>query len=159
MKTTVSIVGLMIICSVAVSTNAVAQKNQKVEPIKWHYIAVRLNDEEARLIFTANLDAGWYIYSQFIEPKCAMPTTFVFIPDQKYSLKGSVTEESTPLRGCNNYFGIDLPRYMNSVVFTQDIRMVVPATVVRGKIAFMGCSNERCLPPDEIEFALEVNGK
>jgi thiol:disulfide interchange protein DsbD len=150
------VVWIMILYGVLAYTIAHAQGDD--QPVKWHCIAVRLNDDEARLIFTANLDAGWYIYSQFIERKCAMPTKFVFIPDQKYSLKGSVTEESAPLRGCNNYFGIDLPRYVNSVVFTQDIRTVVPATVIRGKIAFMGCSNERCLPPDELEFALEVNG-
>jgi thiol:disulfide interchange protein DsbD len=154
MKATVLIVGVMTVYCVVMSASAVAQKGD--QHVKWDFATVRLNDEEVRLIFTANLDAGWYIYSQFVEKGCAMPTTFLFIPDKTYSLNGKVREESTPVKGCNNFFGIDLARYMNSAVFTQDISLVTLNTTVRGKIAFMGCSDNRCLLPDEIEFALEV---
>jgi hypothetical protein len=154
MKTAVYIVGLMIVCGVAVPTHAVSQQGD--EPVKWNFTTVRLNDQEARIFFTANIAPGWYIYSQFIKSHCVMPTTFQFMPDQTYELKGEVREESTPLTGCNNFFGIDLARYITSAVFSQDISMITTNTTIKGKIAFMGCSDNRCLLPQEIEFSLDV---
>lgn len=152
MKNTVSI-GIIAICLVAIVPRVCAQR---ANPIKWHFTAHRLNDKEARITFTATIDSGWYIYSQYIDKGGPMPTTFTFTPSDEYSLKGKVKEESTPLRGTNNFFGIDLIRYKESAVFSQDIKLVAPATTIKGKVAFMGCSNESCLMPKEVEFTLEV---
>jgi hypothetical protein len=127
-------------------------------PIKWHFTAVPLGDAEARLIFTANLDEGWHLYSQSLKQNGPLPTTFTFVPDKQYALKGNVKEESIPFEGYDPVFMMDIVWYKNTVVFSQDVRLLAPAATVRGKIEFMGCINNVCLPPNEVKFIMEVKG-
>lgn len=125
-------------------------------PVKWDFAAIPLNDKKAKLIFTANLDEGWHIYSQFIEAGGPLPTTFTFIPDNNYSLKGKVKEEGKPFKSYDSIFMMKIVWYKNTVVFSQEVNLQAPVTTIRGKVEFMSCTHETCLPPKEIPFILEV---
>jgi hypothetical protein len=124
--------------------------------MKWDFSAIRLNDHEARLVFTCNLDDGWHIYSQFLEEGGPLPTTFTFVPDPSYALIGKVNEESTPIKEYDSVFMMPIVWYENTVVFSQKVKMNISGSTVKGKIEFMGCNSVMCLPPDEIRFSVEV---
>jgi DsbC/DsbD-like thiol-disulfide interchange protein len=132
-----------------------AQGQQRL-PVKWNFTAIPTGDKEARLVFTANLDEGWHIYSQFLEEGGPLPTTFTFTPGSNYTLKGKVKEESTPVKSYDDVFMMDIVWYKNTVVFSQEVSLRAPAATIRGRVEFMACRDDLCLPPDEIEFALEV---
>lgn len=125
-------------------------------PLRWSFSAVALNDKEAKIIFTCALDEGWHIYSQFIEEGGPLPTTFTFVPDASYSLDGKVNEESTAVEEFDAVFQMPIVWYKNTAVFTQIVKLNAPVTIVKGKIAFMGCNTFMCLPPDEVSFSVEV---
>lgn len=132
---------------------------QKTDPIKWHFSAVQVGDKKAKLILTANLAEGWHVYSQFMDDGGPMPTAFTFLPSDKYSLEGKVTEESTPIKKYDSVFMMGIVCYKNTVVFSQLVELNVPATTIKGKVAFMCCTNFTCLPPEEIEFTVEVKAE
>lgn len=125
-------------------------------PLKWSFSAVRLNEHEARLVFTCNLEDGWHIYSQFLEEGGPLPTTFTFVPDPSYALVGKVNEESTPVKEYDNVFMMPIVWFKNTVIFSQKVQVKAATTRVKGKIEFMGCNSYMCLPPNEIDFSIEV---
>ena len=47
---------------------AFASFDQLQDPVKWTYSVKDLNESESELVFTANLDAGWHLYSQYTDP-------------------------------------------------------------------------------------------
>ena len=63
-----------ILFSLFFSVNAFSQI---LEPVKWNSKVEKISDKEYNLIFTADIDKGWYIYSQFkIEEDGFAPQTF-----------------------------------------------------------------------------------
>lgn len=117
---------------------------------------MQLNENEARLVFTCNLEDGWHIYSQFMEEGGPLPTNFTFVPDPSYSLIGKVEEESTPIKEYDNVFMMPIVWFKDTVIFSQRVQLKAPAARVKGKIEFMGCNSFMCLPPNEIDFSIEV---
>lgn len=127
-------------------------------PVKWNFSVVPTSDGgDALLMFRASLDDGWHVYSQFISNEGPLPTTFTFPPNSDYSLVGKVREEGNALKSYDSTFMMDVIWFAGSVTFVQKVKLHVPSTVVKGKIEFMACTDEMCLPPDELPFSLEVS--
>lgn len=127
------------------------------QPIKWQFSARPLSSTEAEIAFTANLDDGWHIYSQHLEEGGPLPTSFSFTPaDGEYTRVGDVKEESTPVKSYDNTFMMDIVWFAKTAVFTQKVKLKSSTATVKGKIEFMVCTEEMCLPPDVIPFTVVV---
>jgi thiol:disulfide interchange protein len=131
-------------------------QGQVRQPVKWQFAAAPVSGSEAQLIITANLDDGWHIYSQFLEEGGPLPTTFTFQPNEAYSLTGKVKEESPPVKSYDQTFMMDITWFGKTAVFTQAVKLYAPSTVIKGRVEFMVCTDEMCLPPDDIEFSIPV---
>jgi hypothetical protein len=47
--------------------------------------------------------------------------------------------------------------FENSVVFQQKVKLKsAKAAAVKGKLEFMTCNDQKCLPPDEVEFSIPL---
>lgn len=108
------------------------------------------------LTFKAELDEGWHIYSRFIKDGGPVPTTFIFVESGDYSRIGTVKEESPVIRRYNDVFFMDLSWFEREAVFTQQIKVNASATVVRGEVAFMACTDTQCLLPEVKPFSFEI---
>ncbi len=132
-----------------------AAYSQINQPIKWQFSARPISSTEAEIAFTANLDDGWHIYSQHLEEGGPLPTSFSFTPaDEEYTRVGEVKEVSTPVKSYDNTFMMDIIWFAKTAVFTQKIKLKTPTATVKGKIEFMVCTDEMCLPPDVIAFTV-----
>jgi hypothetical protein len=138
---------------------AAAVRAQVPGPVRWHFATAPINDNEAKLIFTADLEEGWHLYSQYMEEDGPLPTAFSFNPDAGYTLIGKVNEESTPVKHYDDTFMMEIAWFDRTAVFSQHIRSLTQSTVVKGKIEFMACNNEMCLPPDEVTFIIHVKSQ
>lgn len=125
-------------------------------PIKWQISTNQVSDSQAQLIFTAILDDGWHIYSQAIEEGGPLPTTFSFEPSDTYSRVGKVEEFGTPVKSYDNTFMMDITWFAQTVVFKQKVDLHEAAVTIKGKIEFMVCTDEMCLPPETKTFSLEI---
>lgn len=155
MKKVASIVSIIVLYCLSGSTIANAQFDHS--PVKWQFTAIPTSPKKATLVFTATLDEGWHIYSQFIEPGGPLPTTFTFLPDNRYSLKGKVKEDGKPIKSYDSTFEMKIVWYSNMVTFSQEVMLEAAITTIKGTIEFMSCTDETCLPPKEVPFSLEVN--
>ena len=138
---------------------AFTSQAQILEPVKWAFSSKTINDTEAELIITAKIDRGWHVYSQFIEEGGPIPTSFNFSPSGDYKLIGKVSETPKAVSAFDKTFDMQIAWHENKVIFTQKIKLIKPKTTVTGKLEFMVCDDERCLPPTEVEFKIPVDLK
>lgn len=129
--------------------------SQILKPVKWTYSAKKINKIEAIVYLKANIDKGWHIYSQSVGEGGPIATHIQFSPSSVYRLVGK-TIEPKPISKFEKSFNMNVNYFENTVTFEQKIKMASNATTVKGKLEFMVCSNSKCLPPDEIEFAIPV---
>jgi thiol:disulfide interchange protein DsbD len=70
---------------------ALQSQSQKLAPVKWAYQAVKTGEKQYNIIITANVDAPWHIYSQFVK-KGPVPTTVQFAKNPLVLITGTTKE-------------------------------------------------------------------
>jgi thiol:disulfide interchange protein len=136
---------------------------QILEPVKWSFSSKMIKAGEYDLIFTANMEPKWSIYSQYTEDSGPIPTSFTFEQGSHYSRVGPVKESGKKKEGPDPLFGdvVVIKFYEGPVVFTQRVKVTDLNKPIAGFLEFMTCDDERCLPPTEVEFSfsLQASGK
>lgn len=129
---------------------------QILKPVKWSFSSESINEKDAYILLTANIDEGWHVYSQFIEEGGPIPTTFTFNKSADYKLIGKTSETPKATSAFDNNFGMQISWHERKVVFKQKIRLNKPEAKVNGTLEFMVCNDKQCLPPEELELSLVV---
>ena len=130
---------------------------QMKNPVKWHFAYIQKgNNNEVELSFTASIEDGFHIYSQFLEEGGPLPTTLTFRSSVDYELIGKVNELSTPIEKFDPTFMIPVIWFDKTAVFTQLIKLKIPFTTVGGEIEFMACTDIECLLPETVQFSIPV---
>ena len=143
---------LLAIAALIITISAQAQVESHV---KWAYAAKKISATEAVLFIKATVDNGWHIYSQTVKEGGPVKTSFTFTPSKEYALVGA-TVEPKPITKYEKVFGMNVGYFENSVVFQQKVKLKAGKPVIKGKLEFMTCNDQKCLPPDEVEFSIPV---
>lgn len=130
---------------------------QVVNPVKWTFSQKELAGSEVMLSFTASIDAGWHLYSQFVPEGGPIPTTFNYTPNNDIQFVGKVTEPA-PQEEYDKNFDMLMKYFSKSVTFTQKVKVGSKSTKLHGYIEFMSCNDHQCTPPQEAEFEFILNG-
>lgn len=126
-------------------------------PVQWSYEAKKVTESEYDLLFTAEVDKGWFIYSQYLESdEGPIATSFDFQEDSNVELVGEIKEDGHKKEGFDEIFGMNLIKFSGKVKFTQRIKLKGKTSEVVGSLEFMTCDDERCLPPTTIDFTIPL---
>jgi len=128
---------------------------QILTPVKWSYAAKRLNKKEAVVFIKASINEGWHIYSVNQKDGGPVKTSFLFSPSTGYNLIGKIIEPR-PITKFEKAFGVSVSYFEQSVVFRQKIKLLKAGTLVKGKVNFMICNDEKCLPPEDVSFNIPL---
>lgn len=126
-----------------------------MQPVKWSYAAKKTSATEAVVFIKATIDAGWHVYSQFVKDGGPVKTTIDFNPSSTFALAGKTTEPQ-PVTRMEKAFGMEVSFFENTVIFQQKIKLKAKQVMVTGKLEYMTCNDQKCLPPDNIEFSIPV---
>ncbi len=121
---------------------------QIFEPVDWAFESKDNGDGTFDLVMTASLDKGWYIYSQDLDDGGPIPTAFEF---EEGNLVGEVREEGDLIEKYDELFAMNLRKYSNEVSFVATVKGSA-GDDVSGYLTFMTCDDERCLPPEDVDF-------
>ena len=135
---------------------------QILEPVKWSFTQNQLSDDEFEIIFTATLDDGWYIYSQYLKGEDGpVPTSFNYDKnDGAYTFIGKNEERSSHKKsGYDKMFEMDVTKFSKQVSFVQKVKVIDDSQPVKGYLEFMTCDDTKCLPPDEVDFSFTLKKK
>ena len=135
-----------------------ASMAQIMDPVKWSFQVKDLNGSESELIFTAQLDEGWHLYSQHTDPMGPIGISFEFTPSKDYALKGKVSEPK-PHEEFDKDFNCTVRSFSGRVVFRQKIqRLSTKDFKVKGTYSYQLCNNGSCIAPDDRDFSFSVKG-
>jgi hypothetical protein len=123
------------------------------DEVKWTF---DYDNQSNKLLFKAELKQNWHLYSQFIDENLGpIPTTFEFLENEFVSRVGAVKENNVQTVYDEN-FGGSLDIIEGKAVFSQEVILERPTTL-KGSVLFMLCDHNGCLPPDVVEFEIEMN--
>lgn len=130
---------------------------QIIEPVKWKSEYKKIDDTNGELIFTATIEDGWSIYSQYIDEGGPIPTTFTFEnPNNDFELVGKV-EEGEPILKFDKIFEMDMAFFYDKAVFTQKIIVKNPTiSSINAFVEYQTCDDERCIF-ESSEFQVPLN--
>lgn len=128
---------------------------QSANPVKWTYESKKVGENEFDLLFTADVEKGWYVYSQHLDDDGPIPTSFHFNDNSQLEKVGETTEKGQRHEGYDEIFAMNLVKFSGKVLFTQRVKIKSP-TALTGYLEFMTCDNEKCLPPMDVRFGFEL---
>mgnify|MGYP002399856204 CR=1 FL=1 len=129
------------------------------QPVKWRFESNKISDTEYDLRLIADIDKGWTVYAQDVEPNGPVPTTFVFEKNEGFSLVGPVKEEGKKKSGIDPFFNTHVTKFIESpAIFTQRVKVTDPSRAITGNLEFMACNEVECLTPEVIEFSFNLSG-
>ncbi|GJM35383.1 MAG: thiol:disulfide interchange protein [Saprospiraceae bacterium] len=115
----------------------------------------QISDTEYDLIFTAEIEDGWWVYSQFIEEDGPVPTTFYYDEGDHFELIGQAKESGNIKKAYDKVFEMELIKFAKKGIITQRVTVSDASKPIAGYFEFMTCNDERCLPPTEVDFNFE----
>lgn len=127
-----------------------------LNPATWSGSVEKVNDTEYKLTFKADLQEGWYTYSQFTDPDGPIPTTFYYTEGEHYELVGKAEEIGELKKAPEPAFGpnVTVTKFVGSeATFVQTVKVTDTATPIAGELEFMACDNEMCTPPLPVSFS------
>jgi len=136
----------------------VSVQGQILTPVKWSFTTEKTAENEVDLVFTAKIDKGWHLYSQFIAEGGPIPTSFSFTQTKDFK-KISKVKEGKPQEFMDPNFEMLLKFFSDKAVFRQKIKQLSskPFTI-KGSLEFMVCDDSRCLPPETVDFEFKLDG-
>ncbi len=145
----------LILILTLVCTSAVLRA-QILTPVKWAYAGKRISKTEAMILIKATIDDGWHLYSQNTTEGGPVKTTITFTPNAKYKLLGK-TIEPKAITKFEKAFNMNVSYFEHSVVFQQKIKTNASGPLtVKGTVEYMTCNDQKCLPPDQLNFTVTI---
>ena len=131
---------------------------QQLDPVKWTYSVKETSATEAELVFTAKLDAGWHLYSQYTDPNGPLAIVFEFADSKDYQRIGKV-QEPKPHEEMDDIFQCVVKSFSGTVVFRQKVkRLSTNDFTVKGVLSYQLCNDGSCIAPEDRDFSFKVPG-
>ena len=131
---------------------------QQLDPVKWKYSVKETSATEAELLFTAQLDAGWHLYSQYTSPDGPLAIEFTFEESKDYERVGKVMEPK-PHEEMDDIFNCIVKSFSGKVVFRQKVKRISDKDfTVKGTVAYQLCNDGSCIAPEDHDFSFKVPG-
>ena len=130
---------------------------QIYDPVQWSFSTESLGNNEYNVIFKADIEAGWHVYSQNIADGGPIPTAFYFAEATDYERVGAVSESEAIVLH-DPVFDMELRFFEKEAIFTQKVKVLGKEPVaVKGELEYMVCNDGQCLPPTAVEFDINLN--
>ncbi len=135
---------------------AAASFAQVQNPVKWTFSTKDISPTETELIFTAKLDNGWHLYSQYTDPNGPIALEFTFDDSKDYVRVGKVSEPK-PHEELDDIFKCVVKSFSGKAVFRQKVRRASDKPFkVTGSLYYQLCNDGSCIAPSDVPFSFSV---
>jgi len=134
--------------------------SQIINPVNWEFGSEKISDTEYELVFRAEIDFHWSLYSQFVEEGGPLPTIFSFEQSDAFELVETVVEsDSNKVTQLDPVFEMEVSKFYDSAVFKQRIRTTSPTFKLNGNIDYMTCDDSKCIYKPDNPFTFEYTSE
>ena len=125
--------------------------------VSWSYTSKKVGDNEVELVFSAQINSAYHMYSMDKVDEGPLPLVFEFAASAEYEQMGSVTSDSPIKTEYDENFDKDLDYYSGNAVFVQRIKVVgTPPFTVVGELSYQVCGENTCVPGFE-DFSFNIS--
>ena len=125
-------------------------------PVTWSIDAEHIEGTTYDLVFVADIDDGWNVYSQFIEEGGPIATSVTY-ESSGHKLMGKAQESGDKKAGLDPIFEMELIKYTAKKPFAITQRVDAgSAKNISGYLTFMACDDSHCIPPTDVDFSLKL---
>jgi len=119
--------------------------------VEWTGKAEKISDNTYKVVLTASVDEGWYIYSQFMQEGGPVPTEIAF-EGNNFKVDGKVKEDGEITKEMfDDVFEIDIKKFGKKATFTQIVKTNGKKPMINALVTFMSCNDDRCNPPRRVK--------
>lgn len=131
---------------------------QSSNAVKWNFSSKKLSANTYEVHMTATVGGDYHIYAQDAGVEGPLPTSFTFTKNPLVTVPdGKLKESGKMIRKAESVWGGSVQYYEKTVDFFQVVRVKGNGkTNLSGKVEFMVCNEHSCLPPSEVEFAINL---
>lgn len=135
------------------STLSFCQKKD-LDPVKWTFDSNQVGPDTYELIFMANFDEPWVVYSVDNNGEGPVPTSINFT-SKNIELIGKAKEKGTRVEKEDKLFGVNVIKFEGDqpYVIKQKVKLKDMSQPITGYVEFMTCDNDVCLPPKDVDFS------
>ena len=134
----------------SISVSALAQA-----PVSWLFQHKDNGDGTIDLIFKAEIEDPWYIYSTE-KTNGPLPTTFKISDPQGFELVGSLQDGTTPKVKMDEGFGLEVKVFEHAASFIQKIKRTSPGELkISGLFEYQSCNGGECML-DEFDASFTI---
>lgn len=148
----------LLIAAFFVTQESAAQMGS-AKQVTLSYSSKKLADKRYEVSITANINGNFHLYAQDAGADGPIPTKFTYNANPLLILEGKTKELGKKITKVEEVWGGKVNFYEKTVTFTQVVVAKSKAkTSLNGKIEFMVCNDEVCLPPAEVSFKIAIGG-
>jgi thiol:disulfide interchange protein DsbD len=130
---------------------------QNFDPVKWDYRIEQISQDEFDIIFKAEIEDGWTVYSMYIEEGGPVPTSIWYESEGVVENKGDAVETGHRKEGMDPIFEMKVIKFLDDEDYQvrQRVKVLDPSKKLTGYLTYMTCDDERCLPPTDVDFEID----
>lgn len=134
---------------------------EMLDPVSWQFTAEKGDGNEVWILAKPILQEGWHLYAD-LGQEIPIPTKFwlrdsaqgnAYISVGKNELKPKLDQDD---KFFDEIFGLDVAYIPHGSVIHQKIRLNKDILKVKGQLEYQVCDSIQCLPPELIEFTVEL---
>ena len=129
------------------------------QPVKWEVSAQKVKKNVYDITATGKIRTGWHIYDMEEYAGGPNPTVFT-VSGEAVEAMGPARITSAVDRAYNDSFRMEIGTCGNPVTIVQRVRALQDGPCdVQVAIEWQACNEGNCLPPEEFETTVQVEGK
>lgn len=149
---------LFAIVFLSLSLSSFAQMGS-AKQVSWTNTTKKIGDKKYEVRITATIAGNYHLYAQVAGVEGPVATSFSFVPNPLLTLLGKPLEEGKKISKMEEAWDGKVNFYEKTVTFVQVVTAKTKAkTSLNGKIEFMVCNDELCLPPSEVPIKVAIGG-
>ncbi len=134
--------------------------NAQERPAHFDIKAIKIKDNEYKILFQVKIDEPWHIYSIHQNPDDGpMPTAIKFNASKDYELVGKL-QQSKGTKEMDKVFQVEVEYFSKKAEFWQNIRVKQSGRIkISGTYEYQACTEEKCIFPPAEPFEIYINVK
>ena len=144
MKKLLSILGLLL--------SSIYLQAQILDPVSFSTEFNKVSDDVAEIVFTAQIDPGWHIYSTELGDGGPISASFNVDRMTGAHVDGKLLPVGNEQAVFDKLFNMEVRYFEKTAKFVQRVRLEGGTYRLEGYLEYAACNDQNCLPPSEVPF-------
>ena len=127
--------------------------------VNWSFTSKKIGDKKYEVRIIATINGNYHMYAINAGVDLPAPTKITFAQNPLLNIQGKTIEQGKKITKFESIWDGKVNYFEKTVTFIQLVNTKTAAkTNLNGKVEFMVCNDQACLPPSEVPFKIAIGG-